>query len=115
MARSPRDACRYDRASKFYGLRLFMVQVLWLVIVCVLTFAAIGAANWLVYVVGGGIALAFLGWIVISVLWPSKPDRRCPHCGQEGLIKLRRGEPGVVCELCGFRDESMHVAYLDDW
>ncbi len=92
-----------------------MIQLVWLIVVAGLAYLAFLAREVLPYAVGGAIALVAIGWIVVSAMWPSKPDRRCPTCGESGLVKIRRGEPGVVCEQCGFRDESMHVAYLDDW
>lgn len=67
------------------------------------------------YVVAGILVLGYAVWILVSVLSPARPDRTCPDCGREGLVKIRRGELGVRCECCDFRDEEMHVAYLDEW
>ena len=92
-----------------------MVQVVWLLIAAGLAYCVFVFWGWVTYIVGGGLALALFIWVVVSALWPSRPDRRCPRCGGEGLTKIKRGEPGVQCGLCGFRDETMHVAYLDDW
>lgn len=92
-----------------------MLPIVWFLIVGLLVYLMFVFSAWLPYIVGGGIAVIVLVWILVSALWPSKPDRRCPRCGGEGLVKIERGKPGVRCELCGFRDETMHVAYLDDW
>jgi hypothetical protein len=75
------------------------------------------SASWplVPYLAVGAIAVAVVAWILVSVLSPAIPNRSCPRCKGPGLVKLRRGEPGVRCELCGFRDEDMHVAYLDEW
>ena len=58
------------------------------------------------YIVGLMI-LGSLTWVAISSLWPGKPERKCPECGQEGLT---RSDPethrGIRCTRCGFEDES---------
>ena len=61
-------------------------------------------------VFGGALALflgASIAWILVSVLWPARPDRTCPACGEEAL---RRMDPettrGVACSACGHRDET---------
>ena len=92
-----------------------MVQILWLAIIGLFIFLTFLIWEWVPYIVGGLLALVFLIWTVVSAISPSKPDRRCPRCEREGLVKIRRGEPGVRCEKCGFCDENLHVAYLDDW
>ena len=92
-----------------------MLQLLWILIVAGAAMLLASASNWLGAVVGTVLLSAAGLWILVSVLWPSAPDRRCPACRKNGLVKIRRGEPGVRCELCGFRDETLHVAYLDDW
>lgn len=92
-----------------------MVQILWLLIAAALLAVTFLLRGWLAFIVGAILAALAIGWVLCSVLWPSAPDRRCPACRQPGLVKLRRGEPGVRCELCGFIDREMHVAYLDDW
>ncbi len=92
-----------------------MIQIVWLLFAALLVFLAWLARDWMPYLVGGVCAASLILWIVVSSLWPSKPDRHCPRCARQGLVKIRRGEPGVRCEYCDFRDDSMHVAYLDDW
>ena len=92
-----------------------MLPIVWLVVAGLLTYVVFVSWDWVPYIVGAGLALFTFIWVLVCALWPSKPDRRCPRCGGEGLTKIRRGEPGVQCDLCGFRDETMHVAYLDDW
>ena len=92
-----------------------MLPIVWFLVVALLAYAVYFLWAWIPYIVGVGVALVALGWVVVSTLWPSKPDRRCPRCGGEGLVKIERGKPGVRCELCDFRDEDLHVSYLDDW
>jgi hypothetical protein len=92
-----------------------MLQLFWILIVAGVALLAAKFSDWLPQIVGGALVLIGAGWVLTSVLWPSAPDRRCPKCRRRGLVKIRRGEPGVRCELCGFRDETLHVAYLDDW
>jgi DNA-directed RNA polymerase subunit RPC12/RpoP len=92
-----------------------VLQLLWILIALGAACLAMAFLAWLPYIVGGALALGLLVWILVSTLWPSAPDRKCPKCGARGLVKIERGEPGVRCELCGFRDETMQVAYLDDW
>lgn len=92
-----------------------MVQLLWILIAVAAIALAVAFSGWIPYIVGGALAAAFALWILISTLSPAVPDRKCPKCGGEGLVKITKGELGVRCELCGFQDETMHVAYLDEW
>ena len=92
-----------------------MLQLPWFLIAAAAAIVAILFHAWIPYIAVAIFVTAFLAWTLISVLSPAVPDRKCPQCGGNGLVKIRRGEPGVCCELCGFRDEAMHVAYLDDW
>jgi hypothetical protein len=61
-------------------------------------------------VFGGALALflgASIAWILVSVLWPARPDRTCPACGEETLRRLdAQTTRGVLCSACGFRDEA---------
>lgn len=93
----------------------WLIQFFWFLVVIVAAAAAVSLRGWLPYVIGGFLALGFGIWILTSTLWPSTPNRKCPRCGQAGLVKIRRHQPGVRCERCDFRDETLHVAYLDDW
>ena len=92
-----------------------MLQIRWLVVILGGVALAVAFSAWIPYIVGGALVLLWLVWVLVSAMSPAKPDRKCPACGREGLVKIRRGEPGVRCELCGFRDETLHVAYLDEW
>ena len=92
-----------------------MLQLLWLLIALGAVLVAVSFSASIPYVVGGGIVAVLALWLLISTLSPAVPKRTCPKCGGEGLVKLRRGEPGVRCELCDFQDKTMHVAYLDEW
>jgi DNA-directed RNA polymerase subunit RPC12/RpoP len=87
----------------------------WIVLALLGVAAAVFFWPWIPYLAAGVLVLCFTAWILISVLSPSRPDRTCPRCSEAGLVKIRRGVPGVRCERCGFRDEEMHVSYLDDW
>ena len=62
------------------------------------------------------IILAGVVWVLGCIFSPAVPNRRCPRCGEDGLVKIRKGEPlGVRCEQCEFVDEAKYVAYLDEW
>jgi hypothetical protein len=46
-----------------------------------------------------------LAWILISVFWPSIPDRTCPACGRACLRRLEKDSTcGVACGACSFQD-----------
>lgn len=92
-----------------------MVQIFWLTLISALVWLVASSWSWLRWALLGAIVLSAAAWVFVSTFYPSSPDRTCPRCREAGLVKLRRGEPGVVCERCGFRDESLHVAYLDEW
>jgi hypothetical protein len=52
------------------------------------------------------LALGFI-WILVSTLFPGRPERTCPACGQRGLERIDRASThGLHCRLCGWRDES---------
>ncbi|MBI4604102.1 MAG: hypothetical protein HY721_19265 [Planctomycetes bacterium] len=92
-----------------------MLQIFWILIASAAALAAIAFSSWIPAVVTGVLVVAGAGWVLVSTLSPAVPDRRCPRCGELGLVKIRRGRPGVRCERCGWRDEEMHVAHLDAW
>jgi hypothetical protein len=50
---------------------------------------------------------AAIVWMLVSVLWPARPDRTCASCGR---TSLRRSDPrstkGVSCGECGYEDAS---------
>ena len=87
----------------------------WLLLTLLGVLFVVSSWSWIPYVAVGTIVLAAVVWVLVSVLSPAKPNRLCPQCQKEGLVKIRRGELGVHCEHCDFRDEEMHVAYLDEW
>ena len=89
--------------------------ILWVVIILLALAVTISSGMWIPAIVRGCLLFAFLLWILISTLSPAVPCRICPNCGEEGLVKIRRGVPGVRCEKCEFVDENLHVAYLDEW
>ena len=92
-----------------------MLQLLWILIGAGAALVAVLFSSSLPYLVGGALVAAFMLWLLISTLSPAVPRRTCPKCAGQGLVKIRRGQPGVRCELCEFRDDAMHVAYLDEW
>jgi predicted RNA-binding Zn-ribbon protein involved in translation (DUF1610 family) len=48
-----------------------------------------------------------VGWVIVSALWPARAERRCPACGKDALRRLdERATQGLVCQACGYRDES---------
>ena len=89
--------------------------VVWIVFILLGAALAAWAGSWLPVAVAGVLLGGFFFWILISTLSPAIPCRFCPQCGGAGLVKLRRGVPGVRCEKCDFVDEDLHVAYLDEW
>jgi len=91
------------------------VLVAWILFILLGAAIAAWASSWLPVAVAGVFVAGFFFWILISTLSPAIPCRICPQCGGEGLVKIRRGVPGVRCEKCDFIDEDLHVAYLDEW
>ncbi len=89
--------------------------VAWILFILLGAAIAAWASSWLPVAVAGVLVAGFFFWILISTLSPAVPCRICPQCGGEGLVKIRRGVPGVRCEKCDFIDEDLHVAYLDEW
>ncbi len=89
--------------------------VAWILFILLGAAIAAWASSWLPVAVAGVFVAGFFFWILISTLSPAIPCRICPQCGGEGLVKIRRGVPGVRCEKCDFIDEDLHVAYLDEW
>jgi hypothetical protein len=52
------------------------------------------------------LGIGFL-WMLISVLFPAKPHRTCPHCAERSLERLDAGSTqGVRCAACGWQDEA---------
>ncbi len=61
----------------------------------------------LVAVVLGALLVVTLGWIVASVLWPARADRRCPGCGNDSVERADvEAAHGLVCHACGWHDEA---------
>ena len=81
----------------------------------VLSLLAVAAGLWIVRSAPPGLAgwtlasvlVAACLWILGSVLWPARAERTCPRCGAAALVRLDpRATHGLLCERCGFRDES---------
>lgn len=48
-----------------------------------------------------------LGWVLVSSLFPAEPDRTCPECSGETLVRIDPlSTRGIRCVSCGFRDED---------
>ena len=81
---------------------------------------AIGASRlvlrrpeWLFAAVATGVVGAGFVWILATALAPTRPDRTCPACGAEDLVRLDpRTTSGVRCESCGHRAEDVSSFYL---
>lgn len=92
------------------------LPLLWIAVAALVAFLAWLAFDWLPAVIAAAVVSAAVLWVMGCIFSPAVPDRRCPRCGEDGLVKIRKGEPlGVRCERCGFRDEARYVAYLDEW
>jgi hypothetical protein len=92
------------------------LTLVWLVVAALLGALALLVLDWLPALIIGSLTAIAALWVLGCVFSPAVPDRHCPRCRRQGLVKLRRGEPlGVRCELCGFEDAQRHVAYLDEW
>lgn len=92
------------------------LTLLWLLIAAAVGLLALAFFEWIPAVLVAILVGAGLFWVLGCIFSPAVPDRRCPRCGKEGLVKIRRGEPlGVRCEHCDYRDEERYVAYLDEW
>jgi hypothetical protein len=92
-----------------------VAAVIWLSLLAIGVTIAVVAWVWVATIIVGVMVLTVIIWVFVSVLSPAIPNRTCPACQRPGLLKIRRGVPGVRCEFCEFRDEEMHVAYLDEW
>jgi len=58
------------------------------------------------------LGLGFL-WILVSTMFPSKPDRTCPQCGQGTIARLDPATTrGLTCGSCGWTDASASSFYL---
>ena len=64
-----------------------------------------GPDGWFGWAAGGAFAVA-LAWVLISVFFPARPDRRCSVCGALDVERLdERSTLGLECRACGQRDE----------
>jgi DNA-directed RNA polymerase subunit RPC12/RpoP len=58
-----------------------------------------------------GVLIAICGaavlWLLVSILSPAKPDRKCPECGNLALERMSEDAlHGLRCTRCGFEDEQ---------
>ena len=92
------------------------LQLLWLLIIAGLGALAFVFSDYLFMIVVGGICAVVIFWVLGCIFTPAIPNRHCPKCSKEGLVKIKKGEPsGVRCEHCDFVDTEMYVAFLDEW
>lgn len=95
--------------------RWILLPLAWLLVAGAAAGTAALARSWLPYLVGGGLALLWLFWVLAAALSPGGPDRRCPRCREEKLAPIEKGNPlGIQCSACGYRDPQGHVAHLSD-
>jgi len=67
----------------------------------------------IVGIVLGALVVVGLGWILTSILWPARADRRCPACGEDALERLDLDSTvGLRCSACGHTDETASAWYL---
>ena len=72
----------------------------------------LGPVGLFMWVVGGGVVLMVV-WVIVCALSPAQADRRCPSCGQDGLVRLDpESHRGLRCEVCGWQDESASSFFL---
>lgn len=61
----------------------------------------------------GALVGAGLLWVLVSSLFPNKPDRGCPACGATALVRLSRASTrGLRCRRCDWTDESASSFFL---
>jgi hypothetical protein len=52
------------------------------------------------------IGLAFV-WLLVSVFFPARPDRRCARCGEEAVRRLDPATSrGIACAACGHVEDD---------
>jgi hypothetical protein len=55
----------------------------------------------------GAMLLIALGWVVVSSLHPARPDRRCPACTGQTLVRADElSTRGLTCTRCSWSDEQ---------
>jgi ribosomal protein L37AE/L43A len=92
---------RFRRAAEWLVAPLILIAVAAAALV-----AALGAPALFTWI--GLAALAALGgWILVTVLWPSRADRACPECRAEALERADAATAsGLRCARCGWNDAS---------
>lgn len=62
------------------------------------------------WLLGAALSMLFglgFGWMLVSVLYPARADRRCTHCGADALARIDPdATSGLLCRACGRRDET---------
>jgi hypothetical protein len=106
----PREQEAHTRARRD-GALVWLAGPLCLAAVFLVAFLVLrvpdeGPGAWLGWALGAPAGLAVL-WVLVSALHPAKPERTCPSCGEEGLVRLERDSTrGLACERCGHVDRA---------
>ena len=78
-------------------------------------FLVVQFGSWLPVIVTVLVIGALGFWVFGCIFTPAIPDRTCPKCKHEALVRPRKDPMlGVRCENCGFEDAEMYRAYLDE-
>lgn len=95
------------------------VRYAWLLPLVLLAAVGLGGAlivwrpDWLAGAVIAGVVGAGFLWLAVSVLWPNRPDRDCPSCGEEALVRLDPETTlGLRCTACPFEDPGASSWFL---
>ncbi len=79
-----------------------------------LAFALLRAGQGTLFKITGLTGLSILGlWVMASLLWPDRADRKCPECGLDTLERMdQESTMGLRCGSCGFEDETLSSWFL---
>ncbi len=92
--RAPRPECAESRIAWLVG-PLLLASV-----AAGMLYAFRGPDHLFGIALGVVMGLGFL-WILVSVLFPARPDRTCPRCGNRALERLDPGSVhGLRCHMC---------------
>jgi len=95
----PGESSAWQRTASWFVTPLMLMAV-----VLGLALVFLNPAG-LALLVIGGVVLAFVLWIVISLFFPGRADPRCPKCGELGLEASELDDvQGIRCSACGFED-----------
>ncbi len=107
-----------ERSPSGFSRRWLWVlfPVIWIGVVTLAILLAVRFHAWIPVLVGAVLVGAVVTWVLGCTLSPAVPNRVCPRCkADDGLVRLRSGQVlGVRCRRCGFVDENLYRAYLDE-